>query len=139
MIGSMTLTELTAVITGSGALAAAAWATISWTLNLREKRRTDEYVRKEQIYRELIVGLQALYKINNPDEKEAFIRLTRLAWVYCPDEVVCQLNGCLDALTVAPAGPSPQQEALGKAVQAMRRDLMPQTTLSHRDFRHVSA
>jgi hypothetical protein len=135
----MTLTEVTAVITGSGAIAAAAWATISWTLTLREKRRSDEYVRKEQIYKELVVGLQALYKVNNPGEKEAFIKQTRLAWVYCPDEVVLQLKACLDALTVPTAAPSPQQEALGKAVKAMRRDLMPQTTLSHRDFRHVSA
>ncbi len=101
----MTLTEVTTVITGSGAIAAAAWATISWTLNSREKRRIDEFVRKEQIYKELVVGLQALYKVDNRDEKEAFIKQTRLAWIYCPDEVVRQLNACLDALTAEKIAP----------------------------------
>ena len=131
------------LITASGAVIAAAGAAISWTLNLREKRRVDEYIRKEQVYKDIVVALQALYRSDNPQEKEKFIAQTRITWVYCPDAVVRELNACLDALKdaliVSPTEPTPQQKALGRAVAAMRQDLMPKTTLTGDDFRHISA
>lgn len=135
----MAFTEMTALLTASAAIIGAAWATISWTLNLREKRATEGYQRKEQVYREIVVGLQALYKTENAAERDRFIVQTRITWIYCPDEVVRELNVCLDALIVKPAPVSPQQEALSKAVAAMRKDLMPKTTLTYRDFRNVTA
>lgn len=139
----MTYGEIAALATAIGAIAAGVWAATRWTLDLREKRRVDEYVRKERVYKDIVIGLQALYRSGNPQEKEKFIEQTRATWIYCPDDVVRALNECLDALIVAPVESSPQQKAqqkaLGKAVAAMRSDLMPNTTLTGDDFRHVSA
>ena len=134
----MTPAEIATIITASGAVIAASWAAISWTLNLREKRRVDEYVRKEQVYRDIVKELQSLYRSDNPHEKEKFIEQTRVTWIYCPDAVVRELNASLDALIEIPAPPNPQKVALGRAVAAMRKDLMPETELTD-DFRHVSA
>lgn len=135
----MTPAEIATIITASGAVIAASWATISWNLNLREKRRTDEYVRKEQVYRDIVKELQSLYRSDNPEEKERFIEQTRVTWIYCPDDVVRELNASLDTLVKVPAPSDPQKEALGRAVAAMRKDLMPGTKLTGDDFRHVSA
>jgi hypothetical protein len=139
----MTYGEIATLSTASGAIAAGVWAATRWTLELREKRRVDEYVRKEQVYKDIVVGLQALYRSGNPEEKDKFIEQTRATWIYCPDDVVRALNDCLDALIVAPVESSPQQKAqqkaLGTAVAAMRKDLMPHSTLTGADFRHVSA
>ena len=133
----MNISEITPLIAPAGLVLTGFWAVFSWSLNLREKRRMDAYTRKEQVYKDIIVNLQALYKVNNPIEKQRFIDQKRIAWIYCPDEVVRQLNACLDAVTPTDSPSSPQQAALGKAVVAMRKDLLD-TTLTHQDFRHVS-
>ena len=38
----------------------------------------DAYVRKEQVYKEIVVALQALYKSDNTKQKATFIETTRV-------------------------------------------------------------
>jgi hypothetical protein len=70
---------------------------------------------------------------------EKFVQAVRVAWVYCPDEVIHKLNAAWDAIsTKKPL--DPQQQALGDAVAAIRKDLMEENTnLTGTDFRHLTA
>src|SRR5271157_3092824 len=117
--------EIVTLITASGTFL---FGVISWNSNLREKRRVDAYVRKEQVYKEIVVALRALYKSDNTEQKATFIETTRVTWICCPDDVVRAVNASLDALF--DEDQSSRQKALGNAVAVMRKDLMPKTTLT---------
>jgi hypothetical protein len=125
------------LITAFGTFLTVLFGVGTWILNLREKRRVDAYVRKEQVYKEIVVALQALYKSDNTEQKARFIETTRVTWICCPDDVVRAVNAILDALI--DKDQSSRQKALGNAVAAMRKNLMPETTLTGDDFRHVTA
>jgi hypothetical protein len=135
----MSLTEWVPLVTAATTVFSAIFALVSWKGSLNEHRRREEYSRKQEHYEKIVTELQALYRSNNPAEKEKFVQTVRVAWVYCPDEVIDRLNAALDAIsTKKPL--DPQQEALGDAVAAMRKDLMQgDTKLTGRDFRHLTA
>jgi len=122
-------------------------AVIAWFLNDYYKQKTEEYLRKEARYVELLKTLKGFYVLdfNNPDEpaqlKNEFIEQLNRCWLYCPDEVIkkgydflatVHVNSISDDLV--------KEKALGAFVLSIRKDLLAhsfftRTKLNELDFR----
>ena len=73
-------------------------------------------------------------------EKERFIEQIRLAWLYCPDEVI--RAGYTFLATVSDTATSSHQErerAHAEFVISLRRDLKPGTHLTADDYRNLKS
>jgi len=73
-------------------------AVIAWFLNERQKRATEEYVRKERRYEALIDALGGFYvgtseKPEGRELKSRFLAELNKAWLYCPDTVI--IDNCI--------------------------------------------
>jgi Pyruvate/2-oxoacid:ferredoxin oxidoreductase delta subunit len=64
-------------------------AIIVWYANERSKRRWEQYVRKEENYKQLVRTLRGFY-VTSLDStlRNAFVEQVNLCWLYCPDEVI---------------------------------------------------
>ena len=121
-------------------------AIVVWFLNERSKRAWDEYVRKEDNYRRLVVSLKGFYaSTQDKDLKNAFLEQVSLSWLYSPDEVIREAYDFLSTVTTASSHADAEKErAVGELMLAVRRDLFSRrvtrsTELSAGDFRHLTA
>ena len=126
-------------------------AVLLWTANNWYQRRLDYYLRKQELYSELLVHVASLYgDSKNPEVKSelnALLEHYRRAWLYASDDVVSSASRLMDELRGPSASENGAREsALSELVAAMRRDLMakwlwlpgtPRTKLSASDFRHM--
>ncbi len=114
---------------------------IGWCLNEWAKRRWENYKRKEERYLILLKSLPGFYVASqNAVEKKRFIEQIRLAWLYCPDEVI--RAGYAFLATVSDTATSSDQErerALAEFVISLRRDLKPGTDLTADDYRNLKS
>ena len=113
-------------------------AIVVWCLNECAKRRWEKYKRKEERYLTLLKSLRGFYvNSQNRDQKEDFIQELRLAWLYCPDEVIKAGNAFLETVaTNANSLDETKEGALAVFVLALRRDLNVKTKLAVGDHRN---
>ena len=113
-------------------------AIIVWWLNERSKLKWEKYKRKEDRYRGFLESIHGFYVTSqDKEQKEQFLQELRLAWLYCPDDVVKAGNAFLG--TVATGGQSSdevKERALAEFEIALRRDLHGKTELTVKDHRN---
>ena len=112
-----------------------------WWLNERKKLQWEERTRKEDRYRGFMESVQGFYALSqDKGEKEKFLQELRLAWLYCPDEVIQAGNVFLDTVsTGAKSSAEQRDQALAEFEIALRRDLYGKTQLTVGDHRIWSA
>nr|QIJ55927.1 hypothetical protein mgb_00014 [uncultured bacterium] len=112
-----------------------------WWYNERKKFQWEKHKRKEDRYRGFIESIQGFYVLSqDKGEKEKFIKELRLAWLYCPDEVIQAGNAFLDTVSTGVESSAEQKEqALAEFKIALRRDLYGKTRLTVGDHRIWSA
>ena len=125
-----------------------AWigSAISWHRSQAQKRRQDEYNRKESLYRALLGALAVFYAGRSSEGGASpFVDQVRLAWLYAPDEVMHKLYAFLN--TQKEGIPASEKNEAGRrtmaeVVAAMRTDLFQtvkrETTLSADDYQHLT-
>lgn len=144
---------------------AAIGGVLVWLANNWYQRRLDYFLRKQDLYSELLVRVGSLYKspseLGVQDERARLLDQYRKSWLYASDGVVRAASQLMDTLTIkdTPKDLATQvnglsekalnglrEKALAELVAAMRRDLMakwlwlpgtPRTKLSASDFRHM--
>lgn len=69
-------------------------AIVAWFTNEWRKRITDQYLRKEANYKELLKSLRGFYigAANAQELKAEFLNQLNVAWLYCPDDVIQKLR-----------------------------------------------
>ena len=104
-------------------------AVIAWYLNERRRRAWEEYLRKEERYRELLRNLSGFYShASNSDARGQFLEEYRRCWLYCSDEVVRAANSAIEVMVEGTTIPMEQRlQRIGELVVAIRRDLLRRT------------
>ncbi len=118
---------------------------ITWGLNERGKRLTEEFQRKEEKYKELIRCLRGFYVgSDDRDLKSEFINQLNLCWMYCPDEVIQKAYQFLGTVHTSPSLTNMTKEnAVGELILVIRQDLIgrkrfKKTELTSSDFQHLN-
>lgn len=140
-------------------------AAVAWFVSQWQQRSRDEFLRREALYGELLRAMQGFYEaptqqlqnstamiapISQATQlKNEFINQYRLAWLFAPDPVILAVNTFFDAMHAqreTPASGREKEEALGKVVTEVRRNLFRpkfwlwnRTNLNSDSFRHVRA
>jgi len=122
-------------------------AIVAWFANEWRKRITDQYLRKEANYKELLKSLRGFYigAANAQELKVEFLNQLNVAWLYCPDDVIQKGYAFLDTVHAKQIHTDAKKEAaMGAFVAAIRRDilsrkLVKKTTLAAADFKHLNA
>ena len=104
-------------------------AVIAWFMNERRRRAWEEYLRKEERYRELLRNLSGFYAHSGSAEvRRQFIEEYKRCWLYCSDEVIRAANAAMDVMKEGTTAPMDQRwTILGEFVLAIRRDLLHRT------------
>jgi hypothetical protein len=116
---------------------------VAWLVNENQRRRWEEYRRKEERYRELLKALQGFYATHDTARKQVFLEELSLCWLYCPDEVIGKAYAFLDTVKTGVRATDQEKEAAaGAFVAAVRRDLLgkrlvSKTNLQGSDFRFL--
>lgn len=122
-------------------------AIVAWFTNEWRKRVTDQYLRKEANYKELLKSLRGFYigAANAQELKAEFLNQLNVAWLYCPDDVIQKGYAFLDTVHAKQIHTDEKKEAaMGAFVAAIRRDilsrkLVKKTMLEAVDFKHLKA
>ena len=112
-------------------------AIVVWSLNEYAKLKWEKHKRKEDRYKGFLESVGGFY-VSSQDsrQKERFIQELRLAWLYCPDEVIKTADAFLDAVTTgAGTTDADKEQTLADFELALRRDLYGKTKLTIRDLR----
>ena len=119
-------------------------AVSAWFLNERRRRAWEEYLRKEERYRELLRTLTGFYgHASDPEVRRQFLEEYKRCFLYCGDEVIRAANLAMEGMVEGTQLPNEERlERIGDLVLAIRRDLLRRTltrstALTHKDFRHV--
>lgn len=120
-------------------------AVVAWFLNERRRRAWEEYLRKEERYRELLRTLTGFYShAADPDIRQQFLEEYKRCWLYCSDDVIRAANAAIEVMVEATTVPmDARRERIGEFVLAIRRDLLRRnltrrTALRATDYVHVS-
>lgn len=118
---------------------------IAWLVNEWRKRLWEQYIRKEDSYRDLLRCLKGFYQgANHSTELQSeFIDHLNRCWLYCPDEIILLGYKFLDTVN---ADNSTSDEArfaaMGNLISSVRKDLISRrlvrsTKLTGNDFKHL--
>ena len=110
---------------------------VLWGLNERSKLKWEERTRKEKRYQGFLESIHGFY-VTSQDEKqkEKFLQELKLAWLYCPDDVIKAGNTFLGTVaTGAQSSDEVKERALAEFEIALRRDLHGKTELTVEDHR----
>lgn len=120
-------------------------AVIAWILNERRRRAWEEYLRKEERYRELLRTLTGFYThAADSDIRRQFLEEYKRCWLYCSDDVIRAANAAMEAMVEETSVPMEERlERIGEFVLEIRRDLLRRTltrktALTAKDYVHVS-
>ncbi len=116
-------------------------AAITWALNERSNRASQQHRRKEESYRKLILSLRGFYEdTNDKSLMQGFVEQVNLCWLYAPDNVISVAYDFLKAVAVeTEASQNAKKEAIGKLILAIRQDLLgKRTQLTSETFRHIT-
>jgi hypothetical protein len=118
---------------------------VGWLLNERRKRQSEEYIRREERYRALLLSLRGFYAgAEDHKLKQEFTEQLSLSWLYCSDEVILRANALLQTLKAEVAATDDEKNsALAELIVEMRRDLLSRnivrrTHLTGREFEKIS-
>jgi len=117
---------------------------VAWYLNERSKRKFEEYKRKEESYRKLLLSARGFYiATNDNDLKMEFINELNICWLYAPDEVIKEGNNFLFKLIEDNINTQEAERSLKKLIEEIRKDiisrkLVRKTNLSSDDIRLFS-
>ncbi len=122
-----------------------AGAVIAWFFNERRRRSWEEYLRKEERYRELLRTLVGFYDHSaSAETRREFLEEYKRCWLYCSDDVIRAANCAMDVMVEGTTVPMEQRRLrIGEFVLAIRRDLLRRTLtrgtdLKAEDYVHVS-
>ena len=112
-------------------------AIVAWSLNECAKLKWEKHKQKQYRYKGFLKAMRGFYAgSQDAAQKEEFIQELRLAWLYCPDEVIQAGNAFLDTMTTgAGISDDDKEQALANFELALRRDLYGKTKLTSQDFR----
>ena len=121
-----------------GAVVPLAGGIIAWYLNERSKLTWEKHIRKEDRYRGFFESIRRFYVMpQNKEQKKKFVHELRLAWLYCPDDVIKAGNAFLDTVAAGTRFSDEEKErALAEFEIALRRDLHGKTELTVEDHRN---
>lgn len=120
-------------------------AVVAWFVNEWQKRLSDQHLKKEESYRQLLESLKGFY-VGATDAAELraeFLNQMNIAWLYCPDEVIKKGYAFLDTVHTDKAHTDKEkEEAMGAFVAAIRQDLLArklirESSLSASEFKHL--
>ncbi len=122
-----------------------AGAVVAWFFNERRRHAWEEYLRKEERYRELLRTMTGFYS-HSPDSevRRQFIEEYKRCWLYCSDEVIRAANEAMDIMKEGTIiSMDKRLEILGRFVLAIRKDLLKRTltkrtNLDPKDYMHMS-
>lgn len=136
-------------------------AIVAWALNMRGRLNWEKQKRKEERYRGILEVIHGFYSGSGStvDEQtfESFMKEWRLAWVYCPDEVILAGNRFLQSVVnfsntkllqaetsddeelsrlveMAAGENRSARELLAQFVLEIRRDIQRKTKLTTQDY-----
>ncbi len=117
---------------------------IAWFFNERRKRAWEEYLKKEEHYRELLRTVRGFYvETNDPKLRDEFLEQLKQCWLYCPDEVITFGYMFLNSVHTKKVSTDEEKEgALGDFIVSIRRDLLSRkitrkTKLTSKDYQHL--
>ena len=120
-------------------------AVLAWFLNERRRRAWEEYLRKEERYRELLRTLTGFYSFAaDTDVRRQFLEEYKRCWLYCNDEVIFAANLAMEGMVAGTSLPNDERlERIGKLVIAIRRDLLRRTLTQKtaptpKDYVHIA-
>lgn len=121
-------------------------AVLAWFLNEWRKRLWEQYTRKEDQYKQLLLCLRGFYIDTFDKELRAdFLDQLNICWLYCPDEVIKKAYTFLETVnTNQKQNDLVKENAAGDFVLSIRRDLLSRklvkkTKLLATDFKHLTA
>jgi hypothetical protein len=106
---------------------------IGWLWSEHRKRQSEEYLRKEERYRLLLLSLRGFY-IGAEDHalKQEFVDQLALSWLYCSDEVIIKANAFVLSMKPEAKGSEDTKNiALSALIGAIRRDLISRSVVRH--------
>jgi hypothetical protein len=122
-------------------------AILAWLLNESSKRSWEQYKRKEERYKELLLSLRGYYVASQDlDKRQQFLDQVNLCWLYSPDIVIRKANAFLNTVkTGTQATDADRVRAAGELFVTIRNDLLPRrilrfwrkTQLDVQDVRHL--
>lgn len=113
---------------------------LTYYLTQRSKRNEAILKFKEEKYANLLILLQGFVGITaKSDTKRSFFTEQYKSWLYSSDDVVKAINDMVNQVIITQVDrPTIDQDAIGKIVLAMRKDMLGKTTLSPKDFRYTN-
>lgn len=120
-------------------------AAIAWAVNQREKRRWEDYIRRERHYEALVRAASGFYiGQESAAAKASFLEHLRVCWLYAPDTVIRAAYEFIDTVEAgAGTDDHAKDRAFGELVVAIRQDLiarepLDKTSLRAQDSRHLA-
>ena len=113
---------------------------LTYYLTQRSKRNEAILKFKEEKYANLLILLQGFVGITaKPDTKRSFFTEQYKSWLYSSDDVVKAINDMVNQVLVTQVDKRvADQDAIGRIVLAMRKDMLGKTKLSPKDFKYTS-
>jgi len=118
---------------------------IAWRWNEKSKRLHEEFIRKEERYRNLLQALEGFTPTNkNKQElREKFLKELKLAWLYCPDEVIISVNTFIKKMNEENSTQNDLSLAIKEIIFSIRKDLLSRkviknTKLKSTDYQHIT-
>ena len=92
---------------------------------------------KERRYRAFLESIRGFYASSqSTNEKERFLLELRLAWLYCPDDVIKAGYAFLDTVSVgANCSDQEKERALARFELSLRKDIHRKTKFTEKDHR----
>ena len=114
---------------------------LMWILNQHAKWKWERHIRKEERYVGFLDSIAGFYVgSSTAEEKTKFIHQLRLAWLYCPDDVIRLGNRFLDTVKVKDekSTDAEKETALGNLLLELRREMVgkTKTNLKAADYKH---
>jgi hypothetical protein len=116
-------------------------AVIAWFIDRRQRRAWEDYQRKEERYRELLLAIPGFYiTTSDPQLKQTFLDQVNLCWLYCSDEVIRKAYRFLSTVHTDGGCDSENERSLGELILTIRKDLLARpvvnrTKLKAEDFK----
>ena len=113
---------------------------ITYYLTQRSKKNEAILKFKEEKYANLLILLQGFVGLTaKPDTKRSFFNEQYKSWLYSSDDVVKAINGMVNQVLITQVDKKrADEDAIGKIVLAMRKDMLGKTKLSPKDFKYTN-
>lgn len=113
---------------------------LTYYLTQKSKRNEAILKFKEEKYANLLILLQGFVGLTaKPDTKRSFFTEQYKSWLYSSDDVVKAINDMVNQVLITQVDKrAADQDAIGRIVLAMRKDMLGKTKLSPKDFKYTN-